>query len=149
MPTGRAAPPDTLHGTHGAVASRPRSRSRLRTLDDFAEMGKEARSRLPPDSRAQPRRAHPRRAHPRRAHPIRLPRRAVSGDGPYRGDEQQGSAPQLVGHPLHERADSEGSRRPRQDGQRVSAMKEVAVSLTIGASGGLALAWGYGLPGAL
>jgi hypothetical protein len=31
----------------------------------------------------------------------------------------------------------------------VRAVKDVAVSLTMGASVGLALAWGYGVPGAL
>lgn len=169
MLTGRAAPPDALRS---AVASRPRSRSRPRPLHDFGEIGKKAGSRLPPASQAQY----------SRARPIRFPRCAASGDGPYRGDERQESAPQLVGHPLHERADSEESRQPRQDEQRASAMKEVVVALTyleeplqprqdgqraravkevavsltiggsvglIGASVGLALAWGYGLPVAL
>lgn len=196
MPTGRATLPDARRD---AAASRPRSRSRIRPLDNSGGMGKEAGGRLPPASRVQP----------RRAHPIRLQRLGAPGDGPYRGDERQESAPQLVGHPLHEPSDSEGTRQPLQDeprvssmkevavaltyleeprqprqegppvtaekevavaltyleeprkprqgrsrvraeaGPRVRAVKEVAVSLTFGAPVGLALAWGYGLPGAL
>lgn len=148
-------------------------------------------------------------AQPRRAHPIRFQRLAVAapGDGLYLGDERQEPVPQFVWRPLHERADPEWPREPRQDEQRVrptkevavvltyleepeeprrprqngsrvtavkevavaltyleeprqdeqprqdesrvGAVKEVAVSMTIGASVGLALAWSYGLPGAL
>lgn len=162
MSIGRVAPPGAQRG---AVASRPRSRSRSQPLGNFDGMGKEARSQLLPASRAQ----H------RRAHPIRFQRLAAPGDGPYRGNEWKEPAPRLVGPPLHERSDSveprqplqdeqrvssmkevavaltylEEPRQPREDGLRVRAVKEVAVAMTIGASVGLALAWGYGLPVAL
>lgn len=44
---------------------------------------------------------------------------------------------------------SEEPRQSREEGVRVRAVKEVAVAMTIGASVGLGLVWGYGLPGAL
>lgn len=117
MPIGQVASPGAQRG---AAASWPRNRSRPRPLGDFDGMGKEARSRLLPASRAQP----------RRVHPIRFQRLAAPGDSPYRGDERLHPAPQLAGHPLHKRADSEGPRQPRQDERRVRSMKEVAISLT-------------------